>query len=81
MKNLYLISQSVKSGFDTYDSAVVAADSEESARLIRPYDGDDWYEFDNNEEKWCSPEDVIVRLIGIAVEGVDGVICASYNPG
>ena len=34
--NLYLISQNRNNGYDTYDSAVVAAESEEKARMIRP---------------------------------------------
>ena len=33
---LYLISQDVNDGYDTYDSAVVAAESEEDARSIHP---------------------------------------------
>lgn len=32
--NLYLISQDVNNDYDTYDSAVVAAESEEEARGI-----------------------------------------------
>ena len=34
--NLYLISQSVNNEYDTYDSAVVAAESEEDATKIHP---------------------------------------------
>lgn len=34
--NLYLISQDINSGYDTYDSAVVAAESEKDAREIHP---------------------------------------------
>lgn len=44
---LYRISQTVNSGYDTYDSAVVAAESEEDARHMQPsgavpadYDGE-----------------------------------------
>jgi hypothetical protein len=33
---LWLISQDVNTGYDTYDSAVVAAETEEQARLIHP---------------------------------------------
>jgi len=36
--NLYLVSQTVNDGYDTYDSAVVAAESEADARLIHPGD-------------------------------------------
>jgi hypothetical protein len=38
--NLYKISQEKNCGYDTYDSAVVAAKSEDEARLIHP----GWYE-------------------------------------
>lgn len=31
---LYLISQNVNNGYDTYDSAVVCAETEEEARMI-----------------------------------------------
>ena len=34
--NLYLISQTVNNGYDTFDSAVVAARDEEDARSIHP---------------------------------------------
>jgi len=34
--NLYLISQDANDGYDTYDSAVVAAKSENDARTINP---------------------------------------------
>lgn len=37
--NLYLISQDVNRAYDTYDAAVVAAESEEEARRIHPHDG------------------------------------------
>jgi hypothetical protein len=34
--NIYHISQSVNRGYDTYDSAVVTAESEEDARQMYP---------------------------------------------
>lgn len=36
MKKLFLISQSVNNGYDTYDSAVVVAKSERDALMIHP---------------------------------------------
>jgi len=36
--NIYLISQNVNDGYDTYDSAVVIAPDEDSARRIHPSD-------------------------------------------
>jgi hypothetical protein len=80
--NLYLISQKANNGYDTYDSAVVAAPDEETARQMNPGNGEPmkW------GEKWTSwayaPEQVTVGLLGTAVEGTkQGVICASFNAG
>lgn len=76
--NLYRISQSDNSDYDTYDSAVVAAPSEEEARKIHPSGYNPW-----SMGSWTeSPEKVSVELIGTAVEGIaQGVICASFNAG
>ena len=75
--NLYLISQNVNNNYDTYNSAVVAAESVDAARLIHPsgIDGD------TEIHDWCCEEDIMVKLIGIAEEGVSGVVCASFNSG
>ena len=73
--NLYLISQSVNSGYDFYDSAVVAAINEVAARHIQPSDGLGYSE-------WAKPENVAAQLIGVACKGTTaGVILASYNAG
>lgn len=74
--NLYRISQNWNTGYDTYDSAVVAAESEDEARLIHPS------EMRYSTSSWCDPAAVEVTLIGKAVDGtISGVICASYNAG
>lgn len=73
--HLYLISQQTNNGYDTYDSAVVAAESEEAARSIHPGNSQ-W-----DEGTWCAKEDVAVRLIGTAADDVSGVLCASFNAG
>ncbi len=84
--NLYLLSQSEKRGYDTYDSCVVAAKSEEEARKIHP-SGDDEYFVRSARENcygsWAAkPEGVTVELIGKAVKGTEsGVICSSFNAG
>ena len=79
--NLYLISQEHNRNYDTYDSAVVAAESEEAARLTRPGQ-DDWPEGNTRDWTWAKPEYVKVKLIGTAIEGTSaGVICASFNAG
>lgn len=78
---LWRISQDVNNDYDTFDSAVVAAETEAEARLIHPGD----YEWDGKAEEyssWASAEKVKVSYVGIAKKGTKrGVICASFNAG
>jgi hypothetical protein len=82
--NLYLISQTTNDNYDTYDSAVVAAENEEEARSLNPSGGfmtkEDWEALYTS---WCNnPKQVKVMLIGKAIEGATtGVILASFNAG
>jgi hypothetical protein len=46
---LWLISQDVNRGYDTYDSAVVAAETEDEARRIHPASH---YEWDDARRVW-----------------------------
>lgn len=91
--NLYRISQESNTGYDTYDSAVVVAETEEQARHIHP-DSDCifkegmWRYAESGRESsyavsvWSNPSQVQVQLIGYAAAGIDGpVICASFNAG
>lgn len=80
--NLYLISQSEKNGYDTYDSAVVAAETTEEARLIRA-GGDKWPSEGDQNWDWAeTPDQVTVKLLGQAVADTPaGVVLASYNAG
>lgn len=76
---LYRISQSVVSGYDTYDSAVVCAANEDEARSIHPGGFDvSW-----GSGSWpLNTNKVKVDLIGLAFDHVEpGVICASFNAG
>lgn len=76
--NLYKLTQDEVSGWDTFDSAVVAAENEQEAKQISPaYSGD----FDS--VTWASsPKKVTATLIGKAVPNTKvGVICASFNAG
>lgn len=78
---LWHLSQSENDTYDTFDSAVVAAETEEEARLINPdCRRADWRK---PAVKWCSsPDNVTVNLIGTAVEGTEeGIIIASFNAG
>ena len=69
---LYFLYQEENSGYDTFDSAVVCAASEEEARNTPV----------GNEYTWAQPSNVEVRLLGIAKEDCPiGVICASFNAG
>ena len=79
---LWLISQNKNNGYDTYDSAVVAAETEAEARLIHP-SGDEWDgKSDGIYDSWVDATEVAVYLIGEAIEGQKaGVICASFNAG
>lgn len=82
---LYLIKQDVNNNYDTYDSAVVIARSEEEAKTIHP-DGSRWdvtrWAGWRSDSSWCNPEDVTVQLIGTSSSGeVGDVVVASFNAG
>ena len=73
--NLYKISQTENRFHDTYDSAVVCAESEDVARSMNPASKDRDY-------SWTSPDNVVVELIGKAAPGIQqGVVVASFNAG
>lgn len=83
--NIYLISQTETGGYETYDSAVVIAESEEEARNTSPHTGlqitaEEWPE---QMYDWCSSSEAVsVTLIGTAEATADkGVVCASFNAG
>lgn len=77
---LWLISQNENSDYDTYDSAVVAAETEDAARNTHPGGNEDW---SRTYGSWAKlPAAVMVKMIGEAIEGTEaGVICASFNAG
>jgi hypothetical protein len=84
---LYLISQMDNQDYDSYDSVVVAAPDEETAKVMHP-DGGDYYpiiitDWDAYAGIWVdSPDKVTVEYIGEAKEGTKmGVILASFNAG
>jgi hypothetical protein len=81
--NLYLLMQDENSGYDTYDSMVVAAETEDRARLIHPNTWSDNPWDRKFYRDWAtSPDQVSVELIGTAVEGTKaGVILSSFNAG
>lgn len=80
---LWLISQDANNGYDTFDSAVVVAETEEAARKIHP--SDTWEE--KEREYGCSRtwttelHRVKVQYLGNATDGLPLVVCASFNAG
>jgi hypothetical protein len=90
---LWLISQSKEKGYDTYDSAIVAAETEEEARKTPPSEYYIWVDGilrrpKNPEQEISYPcwatkiEDVTVAFLGEAAPDTKpGVICASFNAG
>jgi hypothetical protein len=83
--NIYLISAPTR-GWGVYDSAVVAAPDETSARCIHPsWDGEDPLEnihlMEMDRRDWVHGfESVTAKLIG-TTDLPMGVICASFNAG
>lgn len=77
---LWKISQHINNGYDTYDAAVVAAETEAEAKLIDPGDGENIRE----TSRWWTgnASNVFCEYLGDAKEGTKkGVICASFNAG
>ena len=79
---LFLISQDENQNYDMFDSAVVAAENEDAARLIHP-EGSWKKPVHSDFTAWASsPEKVAVTYIGEAKEGTEaGIILASFNAG
>lgn len=79
---LWLLSQDENGGYDTYDSLVVRAETEEEARMVKP----SYHEFgDRLSSTWASkPENVDVEYLGDVGEDCDedvGIVIASFNAG
>ena len=77
--NIYLLDQEDNRGYDTYDSCIVYAESEELAQCIHP----NRYAVFSWDSSWArSPENVTVTYLGQAADvTVAGVILASFNAG
>lgn len=91
---LWRISQDVNNDWDTYDSAVVAAETEEEARCTYPgspdykWSGSEWFSYSTNGQvfrmsgySWVSPEAVDVQFLADGYEGPAGTVVASFNAG
>lgn len=87
---LWKISQTVNRGYDTYDSAIVAANTAAEARMIHPADtGESWNAIyanwngqTNPSQVWATADKVTVECIGTARPGTNkGVVLSSFNAG
>ncbi len=80
--NIYLLTQDVTVGYDTYDSAIVCAESEEEAVKIHP-NGEIWGTVSQWDYTWAeNPSLVKCRRIGVADKSIEkGVVLASFNAG
>lgn len=86
--NLYLLTQTVNRGYDTYDSCVVVAENEEDARMTRP-DERTWDQERELASKgrpsmaWAdAPKQVIVTHIGETSFYQEAqLVLASFNAG
>ena len=82
--NIYKVSQTGNDDYDTFDSMIVIAESEEDARWMRP-DGRSWDKISCRRrfwDDWYWPEECTVELLGEALPGMKpGVVLASFNAG
>lgn len=80
--NIYRISQEENDYWDTYDSAIVAALSEEEAKTIHPCYYDANWKDPNGGQTWTHPKNIKVELIGKAAPHIEkGIILTSFNAG
>ena len=80
--NLYLVEQSDNGNYDTFDSIVVVAGDEESAKDFGPYGPVNWGDVDPYTTWAKSRDSVTAYLVGTATSGKEGdVILASFNAG
>lgn len=94
---IYLLTQDIKRGYDTYDSMIVAANTVKEAIRFSPSSHYEWsdilksWEFvywdgrrkAESHNTWCDDiNQIIVTEIGLANPNIrSGVILASFNAG
>lgn len=81
MAKLWLISQDANDDYDTFDSAVVVAETEDAARKIHPYGRENTEADGQRFSCWAAPEQVKAEYIGETERPPGEVICASFNAG
>jgi len=87
--NLYLVKRTDDWHYGDYDSMVVVAKDEESARQIHPREGELMFPGETRGGQWRSifspwaksPDLVDVTLLGTSIEQEEHVVLASYNAG
>lgn len=83
---LFLISQDVNNGYDTYDSAVVVAHDEEDAKIIYPSKGlrGKLQRLNEDNGAWVNDSN-LVKVVYLGEANPDmtepDIICASFNAG
>lgn len=80
--NLYLISQDENTGYDTYDSVVVVAETIEQAQVCDPSRGA-YSSTAYLSGMWAHPSKIRVSFLGVcgAPYKAGDVVCASFNAG
>ena len=79
---LFKVSQNINNNYDTFDSFVIACNSEDEARATDPYGECNTIKQDDTFASWVSADKVIVEYLGEAHNGlVKGIIVASFNAG
>jgi len=80
---LYLLTQSENRGYDTYDSCVVCAESEEDAKTIHPSECRRDKPWEYKWDEWAtSPDKVECQELGESNDEQErGLILASFNAG
>lgn len=80
---LWKISQTKNKKYDTFDSAVVAAETKAEAKHMHPRtEADGGLDVPDPTWGWAPPYAIAVEYIGEAKDGTQkGVICASFNAG
>ena len=81
---IWKISQKENNNWDTFDSAVVFAETEKDARMTFPHSlNQGWDGKVGMRSSWCDAKYVTVEYLGVTDRDVPNktVICASFNAG
>lgn len=86
---LWLLTQEIATGYDTYDSCVVVADTEELAKDMHPCTYDNRFlseQKNENQPTWYwdwaqNLADVTATCLGDALDPTRRVVCSSFNAG